>query len=103
MTRQRLPSGVPGLDTVLNGGFYQSGVYILQGKPGAGKTILANQICFAHAARGGKARVAAPTLVHSASGTTVHWQSGEDAFALTGTAPDAVMQRAASGLNAGRR
>jgi circadian clock protein KaiC len=55
MTRQRLPSGVPGLDTILNGGFYQSGVYILQGKPGAGKTILANQICFAHAARGGKA------------------------------------------------
>ena len=55
MTRQRLPSGVPGLDPILNGGFYQSGVYILQGKPGAGKTILANQICFAHAARGGKA------------------------------------------------
>ena len=55
------------------------------------------------AARGGKARVAAPTLVHSASGTTVHWQSGEDAFALTGTAPDAAMQRAASGLDAGRR
>ena len=55
MTRHRLPSGVPGLDVVLNGGFFQSGVYILQGKPGAGKTILANQICFAHAARGGKA------------------------------------------------
>jgi circadian clock protein KaiC len=55
MTRQRLPSGVAGLDTILNGGFYQSGVYIIQGQPGAGKTILANQLCFAHAARGGKA------------------------------------------------
>ena len=55
MTRLRLPSGVPGLDTILNGGFYQSGVYIIQGQPGAGKTILANQLCFAHAARGGKA------------------------------------------------
>ena len=55
MERIRLPSGVPGLDTVLKGGFYESGVYIIQGQPGAGKTILANQICFAHAARGGKA------------------------------------------------
>ena len=55
MTRQRLSSGIPGLDIVLDGGFFQSGVYIIQGKPGAGKTILANQICFAHASQGGKA------------------------------------------------
>jgi circadian clock protein KaiC len=55
MNRPRILSGVPGLDTILNGGFYQSGVYIIQGKPGTGKTILANQICFAHAKRGGKA------------------------------------------------
>lgn len=55
MSRLRLPSGVPGLDTILNGGFHHSGVYIIQGQPGAGKTILASQICFAHAARGGKA------------------------------------------------
>lgn len=49
----RLASGVPGLDTVLSGGFFHSGVYIIQGLPGCGKTILANQICFAHAAKGG--------------------------------------------------
>lgn len=48
----RLPSGVPGLDTILRGGFLRNGVYILLGSPGAGKTILANQIAYSHAARG---------------------------------------------------
>ena len=27
----RLPSGVPGLDNILSGGFFRSGVYIIQG------------------------------------------------------------------------
>ncbi len=43
---ERVPTSVPGLDTVLGGGLFGGGVYILQGAPGAGKTILANQICF---------------------------------------------------------
>lgn len=50
----RIQSSVPGLDEVTGGGFLKSGVYILQGSPGAGKTILANQIGHAHAARGGQ-------------------------------------------------
>lgn len=49
---ERLPTGVPGLDTVLHGGFLRGGVFIIQGSPGAGKTILGNQICFRHAATG---------------------------------------------------
>jgi len=49
----RVPTGIPGLDEVTGGGFLKSGVYILQGAPGAGKTILANQIGFRHAAAGG--------------------------------------------------
>lgn len=52
---QRVPSGIPGLDHVLNGGFLKGGVYIIQGVPGAGKTILANQSCFNHVAAGGRA------------------------------------------------
>lgn len=52
---ERLPSGIPGLDTVLEGGFFRSGVYILQGQPGSGKTIFANQLCYRHAADGGHA------------------------------------------------
>ncbi len=52
---QRRPTGLPGLDRILEGGLLVSGVYIVQGPPGAGKTILANQICFHHASTGGKA------------------------------------------------
>ncbi len=52
---QRLPTSVPGLDAVLRGGLLQGGAYIITGEPGAGKTILANQICFNHVAAGGRA------------------------------------------------
>jgi circadian clock protein KaiC len=50
--RQRLESGVPGLDVILGGGLLKSGVYLLAGGPGSGKTVLANQLCFARSARG---------------------------------------------------
>lgn len=49
---ERRPTGVPGLDTILNGGLLRGSAYILHGPPGAGKTILANQIAFEHAGRG---------------------------------------------------
>jgi circadian clock protein KaiC len=52
---ERLPSGITGLDEILRGGFLEGGVYIIQGSPGAGKTVLANEICFRHAAAGGRA------------------------------------------------
>lgn len=45
-------SGIEGLDRVLNGGFIDGASYIIQGRPGAGKTILSNQIAFARAAAG---------------------------------------------------
>jgi circadian clock protein KaiC len=48
----RLTSGVPGLETLLKGGFIQGGTYLLLGPPGSGKTILGNQICFHHAKSG---------------------------------------------------
>jgi len=51
----RVPTGIPGLDTVLNGGFLRGGLYIVQGTPGTGKTTLANQLCFHHVATGGRA------------------------------------------------
>jgi len=53
-SQDRIPTGVPGLDTVLHGGLLRRGVYMLQGRPGAGKTILSNQMCFHHAAQGGR-------------------------------------------------
>ncbi|MDR6660371.1 circadian clock protein KaiC [Tardiphaga robiniae] len=48
----RFATGVPGLDAILGGGVFDGGIYIIQGAPGAGKTILGNQICFAQAAQG---------------------------------------------------
>src|SRR5215813_1217015 len=51
---ERIPSGIPGLDTVLHGGFFQGGLYLIMGRPGAGKTILGNQISFNHVAAGGR-------------------------------------------------
>ena len=49
----RVSTGVPGLDEVMGGGLLKAGVYIFQGVPGAGKTILANHIAHRHAAEGG--------------------------------------------------
>lgn len=48
-------TGITGLDLILHGGFGRGGVQIIQGDPGAGKTILGNQICFGHVAAGGRA------------------------------------------------
>jgi circadian clock protein KaiC len=50
----RVPSHVPGLDAILCGGFLQGGLYMFQGLPGTGKTLLANQILYSHAAAGGR-------------------------------------------------
>src|SRR5690348_1666643 len=52
---ERVSSGIPGLDVILRGGFPKGGIHVLQGAPGAGKTILGNQICYHHAAGGGRA------------------------------------------------
>lgn len=52
---ERLSSSIAGLDAILSGGFFRNGVYIVQGLPGCGKTILANQICYGHVASGGSA------------------------------------------------
>ncbi|MFN8513879.1 MAG: ATPase domain-containing protein [Chloroflexia bacterium] len=51
----RVPTNVPGLDAVLEGGFPRGGIYLVEGLPGAGKTILGNQLCFNHVAAGGRA------------------------------------------------
>lgn len=50
----RLASGIRGLDQILGGGFVKGASYIVQGQPGAGKTILSNQIAFEHVASGGR-------------------------------------------------
>lgn len=39
----RLPTGVPGLDTLLRGGFHRGRLYLVNGEPGTGKTTLGLQ------------------------------------------------------------
>jgi circadian clock protein KaiC len=46
---KRLATGVSGLDAVLGGGLEPGSVTVLAGAPGTGKTILAQQMCFANA------------------------------------------------------
>ena len=53
-TLTRLKSDVPGLDEICGGGLVAGSSYIFQGRPGAGKTILANQVAFAQARKGSK-------------------------------------------------
>jgi len=51
----RVESGISGLDTLLSGGFLKGGTYLIMGPPGAGKTVLGNQLCFHHVASGARA------------------------------------------------
>lgn len=52
---EKISTGVEGLDRLTGGGFLLGSAYIIQGPPGAGKTLLANQFCFAHVRSGGRA------------------------------------------------
>lgn len=51
VTINRLPTGVPGLDTILGGGLPEFSFNLLAGPPGSGKTTLAHQMMFALANR----------------------------------------------------
>ncbi len=50
----RMVTGVPGLDLILGGGLEPGAVVVVAGAPGTGKTILAQQICFAVGTTGHK-------------------------------------------------
>jgi circadian clock protein KaiC len=89
---ERVPSGITKLDQILNGGFLRGGVYMIMGTPGAGKTILGNQLCFNHVKRGGKA-VFMTLLAETHARMLAHIQSmdffdpaciGEDLYYISG-------------------
>jgi circadian clock protein KaiC len=74
----RVGTGVPGLDEVLCGGLLRGGVNLVVGPPGAGKTVLAAQIAFRHAASGG--RVVFVTILTEPHGRMVEHLRGMDFF-----------------------
>jgi circadian clock protein KaiC len=49
----RMPTGIPGLDAVLDGGLPSGRTCLVAGPPGTGKTTLANHLAFQQAAAGG--------------------------------------------------
>ncbi|HLU50008.1 MAG TPA: ATPase domain-containing protein [Planctomycetota bacterium] len=64
--RRRVTTGISGVDEVLGGGLLPGGVYLLSGGPGTGKTVFANQFCFA-AAREGRRAIYVTMLAESHS------------------------------------
>jgi circadian clock protein KaiC len=69
---ERVRSLVPGLDTILCGGFLSGGLYMIQGPPGAGKTVLANQIIHRRAAAEGSRALFITVLGESHGRMMVH-------------------------------
>lgn len=84
----RTPSGIEGLDIILAGGFVSGGITIAQGRPGTGKTILGNQMCFNHARAGGRALYV--TLLAESHGRML-MHLGELAFFDQSAIPDRVL------------
>src|ERR1700679_1071626 len=70
---ERFNSGIPGLDRVLAGGFFAGGGDIVEGRPGAGKTIFANQLAF-HAVLGGRCALYVTLLAESHTRLLQHLQ-----------------------------
>ena len=52
LIEQKINTGIPALDVILEGGFVPGSLYIVQGNPGSGKTILANQACLEFSRKG---------------------------------------------------
>ncbi|HEX2544729.1 MAG TPA: ATPase domain-containing protein [Ramlibacter sp.] len=71
----RVESGIARLDSILKGGFFCGGTYTLYGPPGAGKTIIANQLCFNHIRRTGRHCVYFTVLAESHAKMVRHLSS----------------------------
>lgn len=73
-TANVLATGVPNLDQLLAGGLPSNAFVLIMGRPGSGKTTLANQIAF-HAARSGKRVLILTALSESTSKLIEHLRS----------------------------
>lgn len=84
-SRRLLPTGIAGPDEILDIGHSQSGLYLVVGDPGTGKTTLGNKLAYAHAARG-KMGIYATVLTETHERTIVHLR-GFDFFDPKAVAP----------------
>ncbi len=50
--RERVTTGIPGLDAMLNGGFLRQSINLIEGAPGSGKSTLGMQFIYAGACHG---------------------------------------------------
>ncbi|MDP9381237.1 MAG: AAA family ATPase [Chloroflexota bacterium] len=66
MPLERITTGVPGLDQAMSGGIPKGSTVLVAGPPGAGKTILANQIAYHRASQGERVLI----LTTSSEGVT---------------------------------
>ncbi|HEX8035631.1 MAG TPA: ATPase domain-containing protein [Ktedonobacterales bacterium] len=73
-TANVLATGVSNLDQLLAGGLPRNAFVLIMGRPGSGKTTLANQIAF-HAARSGKRVLILTALSESTSKLIAHLRS----------------------------
>lgn len=78
----RVESGIPRLDFILKGGFFRGGMYTVYGPPGAGKTILANQLCF-NLIAGSGATCVYLTLLAESTGKMVQHLKGMSFFDMS--------------------
>lgn len=62
----RVTTGVPGLDGAMGGGLLKGSTVLIAGPPGAGKSMLANQVAFHRIAQGGATLI----LTTAAGGVT---------------------------------
>ncbi|WP_244539281.1 ATPase domain-containing protein [Methylobacterium sp. 174MFSha1.1] len=78
---ERVPTGIAGLDDILGGGLFRGGVYIVQGTPGAGKTIFGNQACYTHAG-------ASPAFSSSGASPALSSPGASPALSSSGAPPE---------------
>jgi circadian clock protein KaiC len=92
---EKFSTGIDGLDQLTQGGFLRGSAYIIQGPPGAGKTILANQFCYAHVRSGHRALYM--TLLAESSSRMLNYVS-QMSFFEGSALPDAMQYISGHGV-----
>ena len=77
---ERIPTHVPNLDDILNGGLPKNSTLLISGVSGSGKTILANQIAYGNATSENKALLI--TTISEPMARLIHFTQGFSFFDL---------------------